>query len=563
MNLNTKAKKQNSYDAIVVGSGATGGWAAKELTEKGLKVLMLERGRNLEHVTGYETAKKHPWEFKYRGRITTEQRKTHPYLSRDYPYSEHNESYWIKDIDYPYTEEKRFDWYRANILGGKSVTWGRQSYRLSDLDFEANSKDGYGIDWPFRYKDLAPWYDYVEEHIGVSGANEGIDNLPDGKFMPPMDMTCVETKTREALSKKFGRTMTIGRAANVTKGMKNRVCMYRNKCSRGCPYGGYFSTQSSTLPPAQETGNLTLLTDAIVTELVYNTQQERVVGVKATHSGTGEEMEFFSKIVFVNASTLWSTYLLLKSKSDRFPNGLGNDSGVLGKYLMDHHFRVGASGSMPGFEDKYYYGNRPNGIYVIRYQNIGDDKRKYLRGFGYQGGGSRRNWWRGVKELAVGKELKNQLIEPGQWQMGMGGFGETLPYEDNYVTLDETNKDKWGQPTLKINCEFRENEKEMRKDMMNDAAEMLEAAGAKDINATDWGSTPGQAIHEAGTVRMGKDPKQSVLNGWGQMHNVKNVFVTDASCMPSIGCQNPTLTIMAITARAADYAVKEMKKQNL
>lgn len=564
MNLNIKAVQENTYDAIVVGSGLSGGWAAKELCEKGLKVLMLERGHDLKHIEGYKTANMHPWEFKHRGRITPEQRETHEYVSRDYPYSEHNSSYWFRDIDAPYKEEQRFDWFRPDIVGGKSIMWGRQSYRWSDLDFEANLKDGIAIDWPIRYKDIAPWYDYVEKHAGISGQKEGLHQLPDGQFMPPMAMNCVEQKIKEGIEANFtGRIMTIGRVANITQNHKGRSsCQYRNLCSRGCPYGAYFSTQSSTLPPAMETGNLTLRSNSIVNSILYDEEKGRATGVRIIDANTNETTEYYAKIIFVNASAVSTTWLLLNSTSNRFPDGLGNDSGVLGHYLMDHHFKIGAAGNMEGFEDKYIYGRRANGIYIPRYRNVNGDKRDYLRGFGYQGGASRG---RGVQsaEESIGASLKENLSLPGQWRMGLGGFGECLPYEENRVYLNKEKPDKWGQPTLVFDAGFKENEQKMRKDMMNDAVEMLEAAGCKDINTYDRESYPGLAIHEMGTARMGKDPKESILNEWNQVHACKNVFVTDGACMTSASCVNPSLTYMALTARAADYAVKELKRMNI
>lgn len=567
INLNLKAKEENTYDAIVIGSGVSGGWAAKELTEKGLKVLMLDKGKQLEHVKDYDTAMKDPWEFPHRGRITEAQKATHPYLKRDYPYSEHNEKFWINDSKSPYTEEKRFDWYRPDIVGGKSIMWGRQSYRWSDLDFEANLKDGIAVDWPIRYKDVKPWYEYVEKFVGISGQAENLPQLPDSLFMPPMEMNCVEKDVADKVKKSFnGRVITMGRVANITQalpGQARTVCQFRNLCSRGCPFGAYFSTQSSTLPAAMATGNLTLRPDSIVNSIIYDEKLGKATGVKVIDKNTKEMTEYYAKIFFVNGSTLGTTFVLLNSMSSRFPNGLGNDSGVLGKYLMDHHFRTGASGRAEGFDDKYYFGRRANGIYVPRYQNIGSDKRDYLRGFGYQGGASRSGWSRGIAEMGVGKDFKEMLTEPGNWSMGLGGFGECLPYEDNYVQLDNSKKDDWGQPVLKFHADFKENEMKMRKDMMNDAAEMLEAAGIKDVKTYDNGSFPGMAIHEMGTARMGRDPKTSVLNGNNQLHAVKNVFVTDGASMTSASCVNPSLTYMALTARAADFAVKELKKGNI
>ncbi|MCX2485474.1 GMC oxidoreductase [Pedobacter sp. MR2016-24] len=565
-NLNTKATAQNTYDAIVVGSGISGGWAAKELTEKGLKVLLLERGRNVEHIKDYTTAMKKPWEFEHRGKLTEEQKRTHPVQKRDYPYQEFNESFWVNDLECPYTEVKRFDWYRGFHVGGKSLMWGRQSYRFSDLNFEDNKKDGHGVDWPIRYKDLEKWYDYVERFAGISGQAENWPALPDGQFLPPMEMNVVEKSVKKRIEDhwKKERIMTIGRTANLTVPHGGRgSCQYRNLCSRGCPFGAYFSTQSSTLPAAVATGNLTLRPFSLVDHIIYDKDTQKATGVMVIDSETKENIEFFAKIVFVNGSTLGSTFLLLNSTSEAHPNGLGNGSGELGHNLMDHHFRTGATGEAEGFENKYTYGRRANGIYIPRYQNMGNDKRDYLRGFGYQGGASRTNWHKDVAELAFGGDFKDQMTQPGVWNMGLGGFGESLPYHENRVYIDKTKKDKWGMHVLAIDCEFKENEQKMRIAMMNDAAEMLEAAGMKNIQTYDAGSTPGMAIHEQGTARMGLDPKTSVLNKWNQMHEVKNVFVTDGSCMPSIACQNPSLTFMALTARAADYAVTELKKGNI
>lgn len=567
MNLNTEAVKQNTYDAIVVGSGISGGWAAKELTEKGLKTLLLERGRNIEHVKDYTTAMKAPWEFKHRGRITNEMRRTHPVQSRDYPYSEFNPDFWVNDLENPYIETKRFDWFRGYHVGGRSLMWGRQSYRWSDLDFEANLRDGVGVDWPIRYKDLAPWYDYVESFAGISGNRDGLPQLPDGKFLPPMEMNCVEKVVAQRINEKYKNTprrMIIGRCANLTVPHNGRgSCQYRNLCSRGCPYGAYFSTQSATLPAAMATGNLTLRPYSIVTEVIYDKDKKRATGVRVLDAETLQTYEFYARIIFLNASTLGTTWILLHSTSDAFPNGLGNTSGQVGHNLMDHHFRCGASGEMEGFEDQYYFGRRANGIYIPRFRNLGKEKRDYIRGFGYQGGASREGWQRGVAEMGFGADFKEEISRPGVWTMGLGGFGETLPYYENKVTLDYSKKDKWGLPVLNIDCEFRENEKKMRQDMMNDAAEMLEAAGCKNVKTFDAGSWPGMAIHEMGTARMGRDPKTSVLNAFNQMHDVKNVFITDGSCMASTACQNPSLTYMALTARAADYAVRELKKGNI
>jgi choline dehydrogenase-like flavoprotein len=569
-NLNIEALKGLTYDAIVIGSGISGGWAAKELTEKGLRVLMLERGKPLGHVTGYSNAMKAPWEGQYNGKLTLRQVETHPKLSRDYPYNEMTDQYWFNDADSLYKEVKRFDWYRPNIVGGKSIMWGRQSYRLSDLDFEANLKDGIAVDWPIRYADIAPWYSYVEKFAGISGEKLGLPQLPDGEFLPPMEMYYVEKEVRQRLEKAFpGRVMTIGRVANLSKAAEAQIgvgrgpCMFRNRCALGCPFGAYFSTQSSTLPAAAKTGRLTLRPDSVVTEIVYDDATQRATGVRVRDSVTMEDREFFAKIVFVCASAISSTALLMNSVSDRFPNGLGNDSGELGHNLMDHHFRIGANGVWEGGLDRYYYGRRANGIYIPRYRNIGSDKRDYLRGFGYQGGGSREGWQRNVPEFAFGAEFKTALTKPGQWTIGLTGFGETLPNHSNRMFLDRNTRDKWGLPVVAFDAELKENERKMRIDMANDAKEMLEASGVKEVEIYDKGSYLGMAIHEMGTARMGRDPKTSILNGHNQVHAVKNVFVTDGACMTSASCVNPSLTYMALTARAADFAVEEMKKLNL
>jgi choline dehydrogenase-like flavoprotein len=557
--------KKRTFDAIVIGSGVSGGWAAKELTEKGLKVIMLDRGKPLEHITGYETATKTPWQFEHRGRITAQERADHPYLQRDYPYNEETKQYWFDDKNAPYAENKRFDWFRPDIVGGKSIMWGRQSYRLSETDFEANLKDGHGADWPIRYADLKPWYDYVEAHAGISGENLGIPEFPDGNLLPPMDLNVVEKQVRKRIESKFpGRHMTIGRVANLTVPHKGRTnCQYRNHCQRGCPFSGYFSTQSSTLPAANATGRLTVRPHSIVNSILYDAKKGKAKGVLVIDSETGEQMEFKAKVIFVCGSTVGSTWILMNSISPEFPNGLGNSSGVLGHYMMDHHFRTGANGTWEGDLDKYVFGRRPNGIYIPRYRNLGAEKRDYLRGFGYQGAASRSGWQRVVAEMGFGAEMKEMASEPGNWSMGMTGFGECLPYFENHIKLNKEVKDKWGQPTLLFDVEFKENEKKMRKDMANDAAEMFEAAGLRNVKTYDNGSFPGMAIHEMGTARMGHSVKDSILNKWNQIHECKNVFVTDGSCMASSSNVNPSLTYMALTARAADYAVSELKKKNL
>jgi choline dehydrogenase-like flavoprotein len=566
MNLNTKAKAQNTYDAIVVGTGISGGWAAKELTEKGLKTLVLERGRMVNHIEDYPTTNLNPWELPNGDRLTAEEMKDYKVQQRTgYTMRQATKHWWVKDTEHPYTEVKRFDWIRGYHVGGRSLLWGRQSYRLSEMDFEANAKDGYGVDWPIRYADLAPWYDHVESFIGVSGQNEGLPQLPDGKFLPAMEYNCLEKHVKDKVAENFtDRMITMGRVANLSQNHNGRSkCQNRNLCSRGCPFGAYFSSQSSTLPAAVATGNMTLRPNSIVTEVLYDKDTKKATGVRVLDAETLETTEYYAKIVFLNASTLNSTWILMNSISEAFPNGMGNGSGELGHNLMDHHFRVGADGDYDGFEDMYYYGKRPNGIYVPRFRNIETQREDYLRGFGYQGGASRNGWQNAVAELGVGKQLIEDVSTPGNWRMGLMGFGECLPYHENKITMNKDLLDKFGQPTLNIDCEFKENEISMRKDMAASAVEMLESAGLTNINTYDDKGGPGLGIHEMGTARMGKDAKTSVLNKWNQLHEVSNVFVTDGAAMTSAGCQNPSLTYMALTARAADFAVKELKKRNL
>ncbi|MCU0397227.1 MAG: GMC family oxidoreductase [Cyclobacteriaceae bacterium] len=564
MNLNLTATQQHTYDAIVIGSGISGGWAAKELCEKGLKVLMLERGKPVEH-PNYPTATKDPWQLAYAGRLTRDDRERCPIQSRHYSYRGDNKFYYINDLENPYNEIKRYDWIRGDIVGGRSLLWARMTYRLSDLDFEANAKEGIGVDWPVRYKDIAPWYDYVERFIGVSGNRDGIPHLPDGIFQPPMEMNCAELDFKDKLKKKFpDRHLIISRIANLTAPVKGRgVCQFRNQCHRGCPYGAYFSTNASTLPAAFETGNLTLRPHSLVNRILFDEQKGVATGVELIDTETNEVIEYYSKLIFLNASTIASAFVLLNSTSSRFPNGLGNDSDQIGRNIMDHHKGSGANAVVEGFEDQYYFGNRPTGVYIPRFQNIGNNKVGYLRGYGLQGGAGREGWGSLTMQSLIGTELKNAAQTPGHWNIGLGGFGECLPYTDNRVTLNTDVKDKWGRNTLNMDVSFRENEQRMNKDMAVTAAEMLEAVGYKNVNPYESISFPGNANHEMGSARMGRDPKTSVLNGFNQMHNVKNVFITDGSFMTSSGYVNPSLTYMAFTARAANYAVDELKKGNL
>ena len=556
-----------NYDAIIVGSGITGGWAAKELTEKGLNTLVLEAGRTITDADYVEHVP--VWELKYRGWDERPTRAKTQFVQREcyYACDEFSHKFFVNDVENPYTTDpgKHFSWIRGRQVGGKSIMWGRQSYRWSDLDFEANLKDGVAVDWPIRYADIAPWYEYVEDFAGISGQEEGLPQLPDSKFLPPMEMTCVEKDMREALAKRFDdRIMTIGRAAVLTRVHKGRAaCHYCGICHRGCVTHSYFSSLNSTLPAAQKTGKLTIRPYSVVHSLSFDPATRKISGVRVIDSQSKNAMEFKARIYFICASTLESTRILLNSACPEFPNGLANSSGVLGHNLMDHHMGAGASGRMPGHEDKMPFGNRPNGIYIPRFRNVKTKHKDFIRGYGYQGGGSRDGWSRGLQMPGFGAELKNQLKMPGPWRMSVGGFGECLPNHENYVEINKEKLDAWGIPTLTIHCEWHANEYAMSKDIASQAAEMLAAAGAKEIDAFQNISPPGLGIHEMGTARMGRDPKTSVLNSWNQAHDVKNLFLPDGACMTSASCVNPSLTYMALTARACDYAVNQMKRNEL
>jgi len=558
--INTKARDKNTFDAIVIGSGISGGWAAKELCEKGLKVLMLERGSNVEHPV-YPTANKDAWEFPHRLRLSPADKAAFPIQSRHWSLKEDNKHYYINDLDNPYKETKRFDWIRGDMVGGRSLLWSRACYRWSDTDFEANANDGFGIDWPIRYKDIAPWYDHVESFIGVSGNNDGIAHLPDGKFMPAFEMNHVEKYFKQQVESRYtDRKVIMGRTANLTQPVKGRgQCQARDRCHRGCPFGAYFSTNASTMPAAYATGNLTVLPHSLVNKILYNEKLQKATGVEVIDTQTKQATEYYARIIFVNASTVGTTAILLNSLSSRFPNGLGNGSDQVGRNLMDHHKGISASADVDGFEDRYYYGKRPVSIYIPRFRNMIKKDTDYLRGF-HLGGSA----YRGRKQFdGIGAGLKEAMSEPGGWRMGMYAFGECLPYADNRITLDQNQKDTWGRPLVVVDCEFKENEKLMNKDMAVSAAELLESAGFKNVQVQNNMSFPGNANHEMGTARMGNDKKTSVLNSFNQMHEVPNVFITDGSCMTSGSCVNPSLTYMALTARACDHAVKEMKRLSL
>lgn len=574
MNLNTKSKVQNTYDAIVVGSGISGGWAAKELCEKGLKVLLLERGGDIKHIEDYKSALKAPWELTHRNKLTNEIKAKFPIQTAEgnYPINEANQDFWMPEDTSPYISKKPFDWYRGAGVGGKSLLWGRMVFRWGDFDFEANAREGIAIDWPIRYKDIEPWYTYVEKFVGISGTSENIPHMPDSVFQPGMEMNCVEKQFKKTIQAKYGkdRIVTIGRVAHITQPTAEQTalgrasCQYRNACSSGCPYGAYFSSQSATLPAATKTGNLTLRPLSIVSKVLYNEKTRKADGVEVIDTETKEAIQFYAKIIFLNASTAATTQIMLHSKSARFPNGLGNDSQQLGKNLMDHHSRAGANASVEGFKENYYFGRRANGIFMPRFRNIGNDKRDYIRGFDMQGGAGRGGWAKTLPGDLIGSELKEMATLAGDWSMNLSSFGECLPYEDNRMYLDETDKDQFGIPKIVFDAEIKENEHKMRIDMANDAAEMLELAGYKNVksfNKQDFHL--GLSKHEMGTARMGKDQKTSVLNSNNQVWGCENVFVTDGACMTSSNCVNPSLTYMALTARACDFAVTELKRLNL
>ena len=562
---------ETNYDAIVVGTGISGGWSEKELCEKGLKTLVLERGRMVKHVEDYPTMNDDPWDYKTGDVITQETLKTQKKQSRTgYTTTESSKHFFVDDIEHPYNETNRFDWMRGYHVGGRSLTWGRQSYRLTDFDFTANLKDGIAVDWPIRYKDLAPWYDYVEGYIGVSGENVGLSQFPDGNYLKPMELTCVEDHLKSDIKKNYkDRILTIGRTAIITEGSKpglgRSTCQHRSRCRRGCPFGSYFSSNSSTLPAAEVTGNMTLRPNSLVHEIMYDADSKRATGVRVIDSETKEVHEFNAKVIFLCASTVPSTSILMQSKSDTFPNGMGNASDQLGRNIMDHHLGVGASAASDDFKDKYYTGRRNNGIYIPRFRNIGGEtnQKDFTRGYGYQGGGGRSDWTKQIAEMAYGAAFKEASLKPGDWQIGLSGFGEILPYHDNKMTLDYNKLDKWGLPTVTFDATLKENELNMRKDMQQQAVEMLESAGFRDVKGHDGDYAIGLGIHEMGTARMGHDRKTSVLNENNQLHDVPNLYVTDGSAMTSAGNVNPSLTYMALTARAANHAVKELKKMNI
>lgn len=559
------------FDAIVIGSGISGGWAAKEFCEKGFKTLVIERGRNVE-AGDYPTEGKAPWQLPNHGRTS------HDELNEDYPIqrqtgiNERHKHFFIKDHEAPYSqeEEKPFAWIRGHQLGGKSLTWGKVSLRFSDLDFEANKKDGYGVDWPIRYKDIAPWYDYAERFAGISGSVEGIPHLPDGIFQPPMEMSCVERHFKEKIEQSYDeRKLIISRTANLTEPTEEQLelgrskCQFRNDCMRGCSFGAYFSSQSATLPAAERTGNMTIITDNICQSVIYDENTKKATGVRVIDTNTNERREYSAKVIFLCASTLSSTQIMLNSTSEAFPDGIANGSGALGHYVMDHVFHAGAKGKLNIEEDRYYSGRRPNGVYIPRFQNLNGEQDDFIRGYGYEGWSSREGWGRLTDGAGHGAEFKESLKTPGQWQFEIMGFGEMLPRFENHIRLDQSKKDQWGMPILHMSVGHSDNERAMQQSMRGEAVEMLNVAGFHDVEGYARSRPPGLCIHEMGTARMGRDPKTSVLNGFNQAHEVDNLFVTDGAAMASSPCQNPSLTYMALTARAVDYAATKIKQGSL
>ncbi|HEX6638251.1 MAG TPA: GMC family oxidoreductase [Steroidobacteraceae bacterium] len=552
------------FDAIVVGSGISGGWVAKELCERGLKTLLIERGRHVNHKTDYLDFAT-PWEVPHRGMVPeTEVAEHYAIQSQCYAFNSATKQWWVRDSEHPYEtpEERPYTWIRGYHLGGRSITWGRQTYRWSDFDFKANKQDGHGIDWPIRYADLSPWYDRVERFAGISGANEGLEQLPDGQFLPPMELNCLEMAFKKKIEEEYpARRVTAGRCAHLTEPTREHIalgrgpCQLRAHCERGCGYGAYFSSLSATLPAARNTGNLTIVTDAIVERLDYDPAKKRVSSVRVIDANTRQGRSYQARVVFLCASTLGTTQILLASQSEYFPQGLANRSDTLGRHLMDHVVGVGASGTHPGFLDRYYYGRRPTGFYLPRYVNLdAKDDVGFTRGFAFQGYSGRSTWDRAAREVGIGAGLKKQLRTPGRWGMLLIGFGEMLPRPDNRVTLHAFRKDKWGIPLLHIDCTHGENDRKIAERANRDAVQMMIAAGFENVAPLGTPRPPGSSIHEMGTARMGHDPATSVLNGRNQAHDLHNLFITDGSCMASTGTVNPSLTYMALSARAANYA---------
>lgn len=565
INLTGKGKEQHTFDAIVIGSGITGGIAAKELTEKGLKVLLLERGRMVEHVKDYKYATTDPWDLPYRNMVPKEQLGDYDVQKKLYLFAQDSKDFLVKDSDHPYIQEKPFQWFRGYQVGGRSLLWSKHCYRWHERDFESNKLEGIGIDWPIRYNDLAPWYSHIEKYVGISGNRDGLPQIPDGEYLRPFDMNIMDKHLQKRIKEQFPeRDLIIGRMAILTEDHNGRQrCHGRNLCHRGCIFGAPYSSNAGAIPDAAKTGNLTLRPFSIVASLLYDRDKRSVTGVNIIDSETKETTQYFARIVFLNASTLGSTQLLLQSKNEEFPDGLANSSGALGHYLMDHHAGIGAMGGYSGFKDTYYIGERPASVYIPRFVNLHKNDKSYVRGFAFENYTSRGDWTRGLNQPGIGADWKEALTKPGDWFVYFEAYGETLPVYDNHVSLDPVKKDKWGLPLLNISMAYGENERKMREDMKQSAVEMLEASKLDWVTSFDYDAPPGSVIHEMGTARMGNDPKTSVLNKWNQAHDIDNLFVTDGSCMVSTACQNPSLTYMALTARACDYAVRKMKKKAL
>jgi choline dehydrogenase-like flavoprotein len=570
LNINGKAQQQNTFDAIVIGSGISGGWAAKELCEKGLKTLVLERGRNVEHNKDYPTATKAPWEFKHRGQMSKQFLQENPLITKASGFGEDTAHFFIKDADHPYIQEKPFDWIRGYQVGGKSLTWGRACQRWSEYEFTAPVRYGYGPGWPIGYKEIAPWYSHVEKFIGVCGTRDGLESMPDGEYLPPFDFNCAEASIQEKVKQKFpDRHIVHARWAHLTEPKDIHIqqgrskCQARNRCMRGCPFGGYFSSVSSTLPWAKRTGNLTVRPFSVVHSVIYDENKGRAVGVRIIDTNTKESVDYFSRIIFVNASALNSNLVLLNSVSKRFPNGLGNDSGTLGKYVAFHNYRASVNGTMEGMQDVYVYGRNPTEPIVANYRNLKKHEMDYVGGFTSFMGAYRMRSDGSMLDETIGAAFKKELSEPGNWGAYMYMQGETIMKESNHVRLSTDKKDQWGIPLLVTSVGYDDNDEKMIKDFLQQATDMMAAGGVKNINASDNHQAPGLDIHEMGGCRMGRDPKQSMLNEWNQLHHCKNVFVTDGAAMASTGNQSPSLLYMAMTARAAGHAVNELKKRNL
>lgn len=558
-----------NYDAIVIGSGISGGWAAKELCEKGLKTLVLERGRMVEHLKDYPGMNNHPWEWKHRGWITQQQRQENPLISRAAGYAEDTAHFFIKDSDHPYVQEKPFDWVRGYQVGGKSLTWGRSCQRWSDYEFNAPKQFGFATDWPIRYKDIAPWYSHTEKFIGVCGDKDNIPAMPDGEFLPAYELNCVEAEMKTTLWNKFQRHLISGRWAHLTEAGEvhqqqgRSTCQNRNLCMRGCPFGGYFSSNSSTLPWAEKTGNLQIQPNSVVHSILYDQDQQKAIGVRVIDSVSKKPVDYFAKLIFVNASALNTNLVLLNSKSDRFPNGLGNDNDMLGRFICFHNYRGYMNGEMPGFENQYYKGRRPAECVIPNFRNLGKQEMDFIGGYTIFTG-AYREWINADRHPGkIGEELKEALTEPGPWRVYMYMQGETIPKADNRVYLHDSKKDQWGIPQLVTDVAYDDNDEKMLQDFLEQGKQMMQAVGARDIIVNDTEQAPGLDIHEMGGVRMGHDPKTSLLNEWNQLHHCKNVFVTDGACMTSTGNQSPSILYMALTARAADYAVQQLKNGNL